>query len=181
MPDSRDVRVQWTGGMAFQPFPLTLWSPRTVPRQLWSRGTRDIHPPTPLTRGLWLHSLSLPLRQIQELEQLGPYPKDFSKVNMVHERIMELDDKKPAAFRLQNPDTRWDDMAWIQPTRLYLAQMHEFSLMALHRPYIFHRKESRIEALRASVEMLELQRIFLESLPPEAWRKYVVHSIHGNG
>ena len=118
-----------------------------------------------------MHSLTLPLREIQDLEQDGPYPKDFSKVGMVHQHIMDLNEKKPAAFRLNNPDTRWDSTAWIQPTRLYVAQMHEFSLMALHRPYVFHRKESRTEALRASLEMLELQRLFFEGLPPEAWRK----------
>lgn len=136
-------------------------------------------PPTPLTRGLWQWALSAALFDIRGLEEDGPYPKDFSKVDAVHQKILAIDDIKPPVFRLKNPDTRWDDepgSAWIRAVRFYLAQLHAFNLMALHRPYIFHRKESRSEALQASIEMLEIQRLTFEGLPPESWRKYVSHN-----
>jgi len=168
----RPGTVDWRHGLPSIPVDALPPSDRSTTPVVQRHDDKD--PPTPLTRGLWLHALTLPLREIQDLEQDGPYPKDFYKVDMVHHHIMELNDQKPAAFRLNNPDTRWDNVpgtVWIKSTRLYVAQLHEFSLMALHRPYIFHRKESRVEALRASVEMLELQRLFFEGLPPEAWRK----------
>lgn len=135
-----------------------------------------VEPPTPLTRGLWLWQLSRALFDIRELEEDGPYPKDFSKVDKVRQKIMAIDDCKPAVFRRKNPDTRWDDypdMKWLPTVRYYVAQLHEFNLMALHRPYMFHRRESRSNALKASIEMLELQRLTFKGLPPESWRKYV--------
>lgn len=131
-------------------------------------------PPTPLTRGLWQWELSTALFDIRELEEDGPYPKDFSKIDKIHQKILAIEDCKPAVFRLKNPDARWDGapgMKWLQAMRFYVAQLHEFNLMALHRPYIFHRRESRSEALKASIEMLEIQRLTFEGLPPESWRK----------
>jgi hypothetical protein len=71
------------------------------------RGEDD--PPTPITRLLWNYQLCGPLRAIMNLENEGPYPVDFSKVDQVHQSILDLDKKMPPAFRLENPDTRWDD------------------------------------------------------------------------
>ena len=131
--------------------------------------------PTPLTRALWIHELASPLRDIQDLEQEGPYPKDFSRIDRLHQKIMTLNDSKPAIFRLENADTRWDSdpnvIQWIHGTRYYFHMLHEFSLLALHRPYVFHRKESRAEALRASLAMLDMQRLMFEGLPSTSWRK----------
>ncbi|KAM4059876.1 fungal specific transcription factor [Hirsutella rhossiliensis] len=142
-----------------------------VPR----RDSQD--PPTPVTRALWLQALSEPLREMLNLDHDGPGPNDFSRVGQLHQRILELDDKKPASFRVKDPDRRWDsspDTCWVPQTRLYFAQLHEFSLMALHRPYVFHRRESRVAAMRASLELLELQRVIFEEAPPEAWRSFVL-------
>ncbi|KFA81881.1 hypothetical protein S40288_01677 [Stachybotrys chartarum IBT 40288] len=134
-------------------------------------------PPTALTRLLWWNRLADPLRDIQDLEQEGQYPKDFSKVDRVHEQIMALEDEKPSVLRLVNPDTRWDAleaMHWLPGARNVLAQLHHFSIMALHRPYIFHRKESRTEALKASLEMLELQKRAFEDMDPVGWRDFMM-------
>lgn len=130
--------------------------------------------PTPLTRILYTNQLAGPLKAIQNLEKDGPCPKDFSKVDEVHRSIRDLEDAMPPVFRLENPDTRWDDlpdMDWIQACRYYFAQLHQFSLMALHRPYVFNRKESRSEAIQASLRMLELQKMTFHGLPPDSWRK----------
>lgn len=133
-------------------------------------------PPTALTRIIFLYKAIVPLRDIQDLEQDGPYPKDFTKVDKVHQKIMDINDSKPAVFRLQNPDTRWDEdpnLYWIKAARLYLEQIHLFNLMALHRPYVFHREKSREEALLTSLDMLEIQRQMFIGLPSLTWRKYV--------
>lgn len=130
--------------------------------------------PTPLTRILWMYELAGPLKAIQDVERDGAYPKDFSKVDKIHREIHDLDQRVPPAFRLDNPDTTWDDqpdMDWIQACRFYFAQLHQFSLMALHRPYVFNRKVSRLEALQASLRMLELQKMTFQGLPPDSWRK----------
>ncbi|PHH87905.1 hypothetical protein CDD83_8247 [Cordyceps sp. RAO-2017] len=136
----------------------------------------DQDPPTPVTKGLWMHALSGSLRDILDLERDGPYP-DFSKVDRLHQKILELDEAKPAVFRFDEPDRRWDMMpglGWLPRARPLLAQFHEFSLMALHRPYVFYRAESRTAAVRASLEMLERQRILVEGLQPRAWRSCII-------
>ncbi|CAM1503937.1 Fc.00g015280.m01.CDS01 [Cosmosporella sp. VM-42] len=134
--------------------------------------------PTPLTRTLWNLQLCGPLRAIQNLElEEGVCPKDSSKIDKIHQDIMELDERVPPAFRLVNPDTQWDDrpdMHWIQANRYYFASLYQFSLMALHRPYVFNRKESRSEAIQASLRMLEIQRMTFHGLPPDSWRNFML-------
>lgn len=139
------------------------------------RGEDD--PPTPITRLLWNYQLCGPLRAIMNLENEGPYPVDFGKVDQVHQSILDLDDKMPPAFRLENPDTRWDDRPdahWYQANRYYFAHLHQFSKTALHRPYVFHRKESRVEAISSSLRTLEIQKLTFEGLAPDSWRNFML-------
>ncbi|KAF4975061.1 hypothetical protein FZEAL_8107 [Fusarium zealandicum] len=136
----------------------------------------DDHP-TPITRHLWNYQLCGPLRAIRDLENEGPYPMDFSKVDQIHQTIMDLDKKTPPSFRLDSPDTRWDnlpDTHWYQANRYYYAHLHQFSRIALHRPYVFNRKESRDEAIRASLKTLEIQKMTFEGLPPDSWRNFML-------
>ena len=150
------------------PYPHSFSDTQVFPRD------PTIDPPTPLVRSLWASELTGPLRDIQDLEAEGPTPKDYYKVDQLHEKIMELDEKKPAVLRLRNPDARWDHLPrlnWLRETRYNVAQLHEFSLLALHRPYVFSREESRSAALRASINMLGLLRQLLKTVPQESWRK----------
>lgn len=140
--------------------------------------TRDpaVDPPTPLTRQIFLWKVGDCLRYILDLEPDGSHPKDFSKVDHVHQCMVALESEKPAVFRVKNADRTWDShpacASWIHGTRLYMEQLHYFGLMALHRPYIFHRRESRVEALRAAVNMLGLQRQTFDGLPLVQWRSF---------
>ncbi|XWW98361.1 hypothetical protein V2A60_006361 [Cordyceps javanica] len=133
-------------------------------------------PPTLITRQLLLFKIGDTLRYVLDLEPDGSHPKDFSKVDHVQQLMDTLRDDVPAAFRLENPDRRWDDhpacARWIRPTRLYLQQLHYFAIMALHRPYIFHRRASRTAALRAAVNMLGVQRRTFDGLPLIQWRGF---------
>ncbi|KAI8720507.1 Zn(2)-C6 fungal-type domain-containing protein [Fusarium sp. LHS14.1] len=139
------------------------------------RGEDD--PPTPITRLLWNYQLCGPLREIMNLENEGSYPVDFSKVDQVHQSILDLDKKMPPSFRLENPDTRWDDRPeahWYRANRYYFAHLHQFSKTALHRPYVFNRKESRVEAINSSLRTLEIQKMTFEGLPPDSWRNFML-------
>lgn len=134
----------------------------------------DTEPPTPLSKCLWGLRLTEGLRAVKDMEQYGPYPKDWSKVDTIHQKILRVEEEKPAFLRLENPDTRWDHMPgmqWMREARYHYATLHQFGLMALHRPYIFHRKKSRLEGLRASLQMLELQRQGFEGLPTNSQAK----------
>ena len=135
----------------------------------------DSDPPTPLTRAIWAFELMRPLRDILDLEKEGPFPKDFAKVDQLHQKIMDVQNNMPAAFRLENPDTRFDHLPecwWLPLVRPNLPQIVSFNFMALHRPYIFTRAASRHEALRTSIEMLEAQRIHFSIMKPHQFKTF---------
>lgn len=130
-------------------------------------------PPTPLTRMLWGYHILTPLRDILDLEKEGPFPKDFAKIEELHARLLDLEDETPAYFRLTNPDTRFDALPesyWLPKARTSLPQVLSFNMMALHRPYIFTRPLSRTWALKASLDMLEAQRLFFQVMHPQYYR-----------
>ncbi|KAI1056248.1 hypothetical protein LB507_001886 [Fusarium sp. FIESC RH6] len=136
----------------------------------------DDHP-TPITRLLWNYELCRPLLAIQNLEVKGSYPLDPDKIEKIHKSIQDLDKTMPPSFRMDNPDTRWDNLPethWYTANRYYFASLHEFSKMALHRPFIFNRAESRVEAIHASLKTLEIQKLTFEGLPPDSWRNFML-------
>ncbi|KAM0187813.1 hypothetical protein ACHAPA_010372 [Fusarium lateritium] len=136
----------------------------------------DDHP-TPITRLLWNCKLCGPLRAIQNLEVGGAYPMDPAKIDEIHQSILDLDKNIPPSFRMNNPDTRWDRLPethWYLANRFYFASLHEFSKMALHRPFVFNRLESRVEAIPASLKTLEIQKMTFEGLPPDSWRNFML-------
>lgn len=133
-------------------------------------------PPTPLTRAIWAYHVMVPLRHIVELEKEGACPKDFSKVDALHRQLLDVESQTPPYFRLENPDTRFDDHPdcyWLPYVRATLPQLMSFNFMALHRPYIFTRPKSRTAALRASLNMLHAQRLHFQSLKPQQYKTSV--------
>lgn len=62
-----------------------------------------------------------------ELEQDGPCPKDYDKVDKVHALSSKLYEEMPAYLRPENPDTRWDDhpdCKFLPAARPYMSQIH---------------------------------------------------------
>lgn len=170
----RPGTVDWNQTLPTPPVDAPIPQDRTkmpvVPR------SEDDHP-TPITRLLWNYELCGPLRAIQNLEVDGSYPMDPAKIDEIHQGILNLDKKIPASFRMENPDTRWDHLPeahWYPANRFYFASLHEFSKMALHRPFIFNRLESRVEAIHASLKTLEIQKMTFEGLPPDSWRNFML-------
>ncbi|KAI1495309.1 Orotidine 5'-phosphate decarboxylase [Biscogniauxia mediterranea] len=148
-------------------------NPKRVP--LVPRSEDD--PPTPLTRSLWAWEIMRPLREVLDLEKEGPFPKDWSRVEKIHQDILETQSRTPPPFRLENPDTRFDHLPecwWLPYVRPNLPQLTAFNLMALHRPYVFTRESSRHEALKASLDMLEAQRHYFAVLKPAQHRTFAL-------
>lgn len=130
-------------------------------------------PPSRMTRTLWMFENTMALRDIMELEKEGPCPKDFSKVDKIHQRLVEFEAKTPAFFRTENPDTRYDDLPecfWVPMIRGTFPLQLAFNMMALHRPYVFTRPYSRREALKASFNVLEAQREHFASIGPKQYK-----------
>ncbi|KAI1095204.1 hypothetical protein F5B19DRAFT_489748 [Rostrohypoxylon terebratum] len=142
---------------------------------IMQRGEND--PPTPLTRALWSWEVLRPLRDILDLEKEGPFPKDFSKVEKIHQELLDLQARTPPPFRLQNPDTRFDHLpecSWLPFVRPTLPQLISFNIMALHRPYVFTRVTSRHEALKASLDMLDAQKTYFSLLKPQQHKTFTL-------
>ncbi|PTB67549.1 hypothetical protein BBK36DRAFT_1116503 [Trichoderma citrinoviride] len=177
----RPGALDWRHGMPTLPIDarFTMNSDRSKTPVIPREEGRD--PPTPLTRNLFLYKTMIPLRDIQDLESEGPCPRDFSKVHKVQQKIMENHDNTPAVFRIENPDRQWDnepDLHWLPQARCLCEQMFHFTLVALHRPYIFHREESRVEVIKGSLGMLEMQRQLFVGLPPKSWKNW--HLFYGS-
>lgn len=139
------------------------------------RGEND--PPTPLTRAIWSWEIMKPLRDILDLEKEGPFPKDFSKVEKIHQELLDLHARTPPPFRMENPDTRFDNLPecwWLPFVRPTLPQLLFFNIMALHRPYVFTRATSRREALKASLDMLEAQKQYFALLKPQQHKTFTL-------
>lgn len=131
-------------------------------------------PPCLMTRTLWILRLAMGLRGVLALEREGPCPKDFARVDRVHQDLVALEEETPACFRYENPDTRFDDRPecfWVPLARQQLHPLVWFNFMALHRPYVFTRPHSRREALKASLKMLDAQRISFARLHPRHYKK----------
>lgn len=168
----RPTLMNWGPGLPSRPIDAEVPRNRRAAPLVARNPEKD--PPTPVTRVLWLSNMTRLMRDIQTLQDEGPFPKDFSKVDELHYRIQGLEDAEPAFLRLQNPDTQWDigeRAVWIQDARLYFSQFHNFCELALHRQYIFHRKKSRDVALAVCMNTLECHQNIFQDLPPMSWRK----------
>ncbi|KAI0555755.1 hypothetical protein F4679DRAFT_519771 [Xylaria curta] len=155
-------------------FPIDAIIPKIAKRVPLVPRTDD-DPPTPLTRSIWSWQIMKTLRDIQDLEKEGPFPKDFSKVEKIHAEILDVKARTPPPFRSENPDTRFDHLPecwWLPYSRAQLPQLHAFNILALHRPYVFTRAASRNAALKASLEMLESQRQQFAALDTAQHRTY---------
>ncbi|KAK3320745.1 hypothetical protein B0T19DRAFT_247149 [Cercophora scortea] len=132
-------------------------------------------PPTPLTRLLWIYEITMPLKEVVALEKEGPCPTDFSKVDKLRQVMLDVEARTPPYFREKNPDTKFDrvpECYWLPAGRRMFPHLQSFSMMALHRPYIFTRPSSRTEALKASLRMLSAQRTHFGLLQPHQYKMF---------
>ena len=124
-------------------------------------------PPTPLTALLWSIELSAPLWDIYQLEKEGPSPLQIPAVRKLQERIIRIAERCPPCLRMRDPDTSFDshpDCYWLHYLRPNIQNETAFSLLALHRPYIFMDTCSRTVALEAGLDILNAQRTFFDML-----------------
>lgn len=118
-------------------------------------------PPTPLTMLLWSAETSAPLWAIFNLEKEDPHQNNLEKVKQMHADIKIIRKHTPAFFRTEDPDTRFDqhpDCYWLPRARPTFQNSVAFTIMALHRPYIFTNSNSRTEALHAALDILAAQQ-----------------------
>lgn len=147
-------------------FPIDSNIPRT-PRESAPTKRLASDPPTPLTMLLWKAEISAPLWDIFNLEKEDPNQNNLAKVQNMDNLIRQIWLDCPPFFRAQNPDTTFDDMpglCWLRKCRPDFQNGAAFSIMALHRPYIFSNSSSRTSALKAALDVLRAQRTLFNML-----------------
>ncbi|KAG9233821.1 hypothetical protein BJ875DRAFT_463225 [Amylocarpus encephaloides] len=124
-------------------------------------------PPTPLTHLLWNVEISAPLWDIFNLEKEDPHQNNLEKVETMHSMINKIPLHCPPYFRSHNPDATFDcypECYWLQSVRPILRGNSAFTIMALHRPYIFTNNSSRSAAVSAALDILRSQRELFDKL-----------------
>jgi hypothetical protein len=150
--------------------PLSIDRKNTMP---FPRPADD--PPTPLTAFILSYKSIATFREILALEQEGPHPRDYTKVEKVHKEIILFSETIPAYIRTDNPDTTFDshpECSWLPATRHLLNSSIGFSMMSLHRPYVFTIAKSRSEALRGALRILRAQREFFMYLESRHYKMF---------
>lgn len=131
--------------------------------------------PTVFTIRLLEYQLGLHFHDIKALEAEGPYPRDYSKVERLHQRAVDFIDKIPPIYRSDNPDTSFDDQCpWLPAQREYLKSNAWLFLLLLHRTYIFSIAQSRTEIMKAGIQMLHAQQKFFCSLQPQQYKLFTL-------
>ena len=142
------------------PFPIDAPTPKNR-REVVPAPRTESDPPTPLSTLLWTCEVSAPLWDISILEKEDPNQSNLAKVEKMHALITQISQYCPPYFRAHNPDTKFDDHPdchWLQHARANIHSNTAFTIMALHRPYIFTNSSSRTLALKAGLEILGAQR-----------------------
>lgn len=132
-------------------------------------------PPTPLTILITNAKFILVLYDILALQKEGVHPKDYTKVERLHEEIVMQHEQMHPALRSESPDITFDehpDCKWLPAARQILASHIGFLIMALHKPYVFTNSNSRHEALKAGLTMLRAQKCLFQNLQARHYKLF---------
>ncbi len=132
-------------------------------------------PPAPLTMLINNANFILVLHDILALQKEGVHPKDYTKVERLHQEIVRRQEQTLPFLRSENPDTTFDDRPdckWLPPARQILTSQCGFLIMALHKPYVFTNSNSRHEALKAGLTILRAQRRLFQNLQARHYKLF---------
>lgn len=133
------------------------------------------HKPDTFTMRLLEYGIQKNLPKIRQLEEDGPYPRDYATVERLHQGALDYIRSLPAIFNLENPDKTFDmDCPWLIPQRGYLHSTISFYIVAIHRPYIFSIRESRREIIKHGIEVLKAQQRFFDALQAHQYKLFTL-------
>ncbi|TVY50341.1 Multidrug resistance regulator 1 [Lachnellula cervina] len=158
------------------PFPIDAPFPRNRREEAPSPRT-EADVPTTLTMLLWNTEVTAPLWDIFILEKEDPHQNNFAKVEKMHKLINQISLHYPPFFRTENPDLTFDALPecyWLPRARPVFQNNAAFTIMALHRPYIFTNSSSRTAALKAGLDVLRAQRTLFNLLNSTHYKWFVL-------
>ncbi|KAH8202100.1 hypothetical protein TruAng_003768 [Truncatella angustata] len=118
--------------------------------------------PTTTSATLFRYKLTCVVHEMRAQKTSTPYPRDYSIISRLNERLVAIIDAAPPFLRHRNTDTSWDvKCPYLPLQREELLSTANQILTFLHRPHIVACTESRQAALQAAIATLESQhRIF---------------------
>lgn len=135
----------------------------------------ELDRPSEFTVRLIEYRLQIYLPRVRELETEGPFPKDYTRVQWLHQEALSYIDTLPAIYRFDNPDTSFDlACPWLPAQREYLCTATWYFVLALHKPYTFTIPESRKEIMRSGITMLKAQQRYFEYLKEHHYKLFVL-------
>jgi Fungal specific transcription factor domain len=158
------------------PFPIDVPIPRNRQEAAPSPRT-ETDVPTPLTMLLWNTEVSAPLWDIFNLEKEDPHQNNLAKIEKMHKLINQISLHCPPFFRAQNTDLTFDSLPecyWLPRARPVFQNNAAFTIMALHRPYLFTNSASRTSALKAGLDVLRAQRTLFNLLSSLHYKWFVL-------
>ena len=147
--------------------PLTHDRTRDVP---WPR--TELDPPTPLTVQTIYHDIARFLIRVSILRQSATA---YRQVQELHEEIIQFNEHLPPFLWAENPDRAFDghpDCYWLPGARETIDITIGFTILALHRPFIFQNLNSRTQAIRAGLFALKTMYTGAEELPLTKCRSF---------
>ena len=123
-------------------------------------------------------ALKLPtekLADVNAVEKEDPLQNNSARVETMHKLINQIALHCPPFFRAENPDTTFDSLEechWLPQARAYFQSNSAFTIMALHRPYIFTNSGSRTAALRAALDVLQAQRTMFNLMSAKHYKLF---------
>ncbi|KAK0127181.1 hypothetical protein ONS96_006733 [Cadophora gregata f. sp. sojae] len=157
-------------------FPIDAPTPKNR-REVAPAPRTDSDPPTSLTMLLWNAEVAAPLWDIFNLEKEDPNQNNYPKLERMHRMINQITLHTPPCFRTENPDTTFDshpDCYWLPCARAIFQNGAAFTVMALHRPYIFTNSNSRTAALKAGLDILRAQRTYFNLLSIRHYKMFAL-------
>lgn len=121
------------------------------------------------------YQLTSNLHGVKALEAEGPYPRDYGKVERLHQLAVSYLDTVPAIYRSDNPDTSFDrECPWLPAQREHLCSAAWIFVLLLHRTYLFSIPKSREAIMRAGIETLRAQQRFFDLLQPHHYKLFTL-------
>lgn len=121
------------------------------------------HIPSSYSPVIFQYSMAHKIHDMFSLGATRPHIQDYSVVTWLHREVIELINKLPPAFRLEDPDTSWDSrLPNLPKQREYMACIAWSYLMSLHRPHVEEHLESRDIAIKCALNTLEAQQKLID-------------------
>ncbi|KAJ8068523.1 hypothetical protein OCU04_004073 [Sclerotinia nivalis] len=130
-------------------------------------------PPSTYSAEIFHYSLAQKVHELLAAGAHRPHIKDYSFVTKLHNDVISIIDALPPILRPENPDKSWDEKEpRIPRQRLILAIFAYSFIMALHRPHAPIHPASRIASIKAALDCLDAQDLFMQLMKPHHYRIY---------